>query len=372
MFFRVIAGLTLAVAALGLGLRLAPPAQTAIGGPVILGGDDLTDHGGTNGGGDLYDGWLYIQRALESIGPDVTRSNDDSIAALGSEFSENTSSDAGAAIGYAADVIGRDVTYYEGPVELADFFADLASGATDPAIIWIAGTGASNDLDEDEEAVITANADALADFVSEGGGLMSHGSYYDWLFALLPDATAVGGGSSDDLYFTADGLTDLPALSETDINSGPWHNHFEGDLGGLKVLVRSSTVLDIDDNDAAVIIGGSQVTFVAQPDTPVSAQATPCIQGIVNSRCPANPPVSQVTPVATATAVPPTAVPATSVPPAAVPTRPGGGAAGVISAPDTGTGPGGSSGGNSAMLMSLGLLAAGLAASGAALGLRRR
>ncbi len=371
MFFRVFAALTLAVAGLGLGLStMATPAQTAVGGPVILGGDDLTDHGEVDGSGDLLDGWLYIQRALESIGPDVTRGNDGHIAALGSEFSEETADDAGAAIGYAGEKVGRSVTYYEGPEAIDTFFANLASGATDPAIIWIAGTGASNDLDSFEETAITNSADALAGFVSEGGGLMSHGTYYGWLFALLPDAATVDLGSSGDLYFTADGLADLPALTASDINAGPWHNYFEGDLGGLKVLVRSENRSDKDNNDAAVIIGGSQVTFVAQPDTPVPAVATPCIQGISTSRCPKNPPVSLVTPAATATAVPPTAVPPTVAAP--VPTRPGGGAAGVISAPDTGTGPGGSDGGNSAMLMSLGLLAAGVVASGAALGLRHR
>jgi hypothetical protein len=130
------------------------------------------------------------------------------------------------------------------------------------------------------------------------------------------------------ICFTADGLTDLPALSPTSMPA--WHNYFEGDLGGLKVPVRSSDLLDIDDNDAAVIIGGSR-DFVAQPDA--AAVVTPCIQGIVNSRC-RRTRRCRSTPAATVTAVPPTAVPATS--PAPCP-RPGGGAAGVISAPDTGT-----------------------------------
>lgn len=35
------------------------------GGPVVLGGDDLTDHGGTDGG--VYNGWLYMASALDAM-----------------------------------------------------------------------------------------------------------------------------------------------------------------------------------------------------------------------------------------------------------------------------------------------------------------
>ncbi len=371
MFKRVAAAVVIAVGGLGFSLwGLASPGQTAVGGPVILGGDDLTDHGYVSGG-DLFEGWLYIQRALENIGPAVTRSNDGSIAALGSAASDVTSGDAGAAIGFAGAKVGRSVTYYEGAAAIDSFFTSLAGGGTHPAIIWIAGTGASNDLDTDERAALTPHASAIAGFVSSGGGLMSHGTYYDWLTALLPDASAVGSGGSGDLYFTADGLTDLPSLTGSDINAGPWHNHFEGDLGGLKVLVRSTGVVDSQENDAAVIIGGAQVTF--EPVTPPAEPpaATPCIGGIVTSRCPRNVPDVNVTP--TATVAVPTAAPITPTVAAPAPSpAPGGGAAGAISAPDTGTGPGPSGGQASIMWMSAALAAGGLMLSGTALRFRKR
>ena len=79
------AALALALVSLSLVMSEAPRVRAAVGGPVILGGDDLTDHGGASGGVN-HTGWLYIEKALGSIAPQVTRSGSDgSVAALGSE-----------------------------------------------------------------------------------------------------------------------------------------------------------------------------------------------------------------------------------------------------------------------------------------------
>ena len=353
--------LSVAAAMLFAGVyRLADPSPGAraagLGGPVILGGDDLTDHGSADGGGNAVEGWLYIQRAIENIGPNVTRpGNDGSIAALGSAAGSvvTAGDDAGAAIDLAGLKTSRSVTHYEGGAAIDAFFASLAASTTNPAIIDLAGTGAGNDFDDSdgatpgdglggtgEKAAVTAHAAEIASFVSSGGGLLSHGTFYDWLGALVPGATAVFSGSSDDLYFTPDGLTDLLSLGVTDINSGPWHNHFEGDLGGLKVLVRSSTVLDNKGADAAVIIGGTRVTFEPQPDlSPTKA-----------------PRLKTHTPTRTATAIAsstPTPAPPTNTPaPTATPSTPTGGRAGAIIGPNTGTG--GSAGGRSTSLLLIG------------------
>lgn len=304
-----------------------------VGGPVILGGDDMTDHGGVDGGGNAVDGWLYIQRAIENIGPNVTRAgNDGSIAALGSAAgSVATSSDAGAAIDLAGSKTGRTVTHYEGAAAIDTFFTNLASATAKPAIIHLAGTGAPNDFDLTEETAVTAHAAEIASFVSSGGGLLSHGTYYDWLTALLPGATTVSSGGGD-LYFTADGLTDLPGLTVGNINAGPWHNSFEGDLGGLKVLVRDAFVRNsADDADAAVIIGGSKVTFET-PTPPTTETATP--QGKLKTHTPTR----TATSGPTETPVPPTNTPEASA--TAVAASPTGGRAGAIVGPNTGSGPG--------------------------------
>ncbi len=367
--FRRVLFLGIAAAMLFSGVyRLADSSTGAraagVGGPVILGGDDLTDHGSVDGSGDAVEGWLYIQRAIENIGPNVTRAgNDGSIAALGSESgSVATSDDAGAAIDLAGSKTSRTVAHYEGATEIDTFFTNLASGAADPAIIHLAGTGADNDFDSDEETAITAHAAEIAAFVSSGGGLLSHGSYYGWLTALLPDASTVSSGG-DGLYFTADGLADLPSLTVPDISAGPWHNHFEGDLGGLKVLVRSSEVLDSNDDDAAVIIGGAQVTFEDVPD--VTATRTPTFERKVRTHTP--------TRTSTAATSTPTPAPATNTPaPAEATPDPSRDRAGVILGPNTGSGPDGGSGTRMYWFGAFALaMLGGCAAAGAAHGARR-
>ena len=356
--------------------RPEPSRAGALGGPVIIGGDDLTDHGSVDGGGNVIEGWLYIKNALASIEPNTSR-GDGSIAALGSAAQLETESGAGAAITAAASELGLSVTFYDGDTAINQFFTDLG-GSANPSIIWIAGDGAGNDLGSgpgDEAGALTANAADIASFVATGGGLMSHGSEFGWLTALLPGATAVSGGSSDDLYFTPEGTAALGSLTVSDINAGPWHNHFQGDFGGLDVLVRSTDVPDsLSGEDAAVILGGAQVTFEEQPPSEDEGDVD-CTPGVPSLPCGnegggsgpedygSNP--ADSTPVAQPTTAPPA-----PVDPA--PTSPTGGTAaggaGPITAPDTGSGPGG---GSDAMGMAVLAIAIATAGGGLVLAGRR-
>jgi hypothetical protein len=241
---------------------------SALAGPVILGGDDLTDHGSVDAGGNNLAGWLYIEKALKNLKPNVTRANDAKVAALGSGPSGATSGDAGAAIGSAAPKAGLTVDYRNGEAAIRQFFLDLAAGTAKPAIIWIAGDGANNDIDScsgagTEGQAINDNASAINNFVNQGGGLMAHKACYGWLSALLPGLTVPVSGGDGDLFLTPEGTSAFPGLTNGDINSGPWHNHFEGDIGGLQVLVRSSGVMDSTNQQARVIIGGGAVSIVS-------------------------------------------------------------------------------------------------------------
>jgi hypothetical protein len=229
-------------------------------GPVILGGDDLTDHGSVVGGVPR-NGWRYIKLALDNIKVNVTRpGNDGSVAALGSTPSTATSANAGAAIGVAAAAAGLTVTYHDGATAINNFFTNLNNGVAKPAIIWLAGTGAINNLDAAEGAALTANAVSIANFVNSGGGLMSHGFgnvAYGWLNALFPGLNDINSGNSGDLLLTAAGIAVFPTLTNVEINAGPWHNHFEGvATTTLNILVKSRIVRDSRGDSAAVIIGG--------------------------------------------------------------------------------------------------------------------
>jgi uncharacterized repeat protein (TIGR01451 family) len=263
-----------AIVIAALAILALPATAGAVGGPVILGGDDLTDHGSTDSSGNSQLGWLYMEKSVGNIKVKVGRANDNSIAAFGSAdpgtLSHPTGGDAGEGIKNAAEHNGMTVTYFDTPTEIANGFAAISGGTYNPAIIWIAGTGASNDLDDCDGAgtdgqAITDNSGIINNFVNSGGGLFSHGTCYAWLSALLPGLTTVDGGSSDDLYRTPAGVSAFPDVSDADFNAGPWHNHFEGDFGGLDVLVRSNDIDDAAGQDAAVVIGGGQVSLTEKP-----------------------------------------------------------------------------------------------------------
>ena len=259
--------LTLALAA---SLLVAAP---ALAGPVILGGDDLTDHGSRSGSANVQ-GWLYMERAVANIlntPGNITRpGNNGSIAALGSAAVAGCpptcpGGDAGAGIGSVAGVLGKTINYYEGAAAINQFFTDLQSGAVNPAMIWLAGTGASNDLDSAEGAALTANATRIANFVASGGGLMAHGSgpdAYGWLSALIPGIVE-DSNCSTPATLTAAGMAAFPGLTNADISAGPCHNTFSGNLGSLQVLARDSGGLNfILGGGAGTIIGGGPASAI--------------------------------------------------------------------------------------------------------------
>jgi uncharacterized repeat protein (TIGR01451 family) len=263
------------LATLSMMAGMATSASAQVGGPVFLGGDDLTDHGGVDEFGNSEQGWLYMERAVGNIKPKVGRANDNTIAAFGSADTGPVlpfdGGDAGKGIRNAAEKNGMSVVYFDGSDAINAGFASIANGSYQPAIIWIAGDGAGNNIDDGcegpgtEGQAITDNASVINSFVNGGGGLFSHGSCYGWLSALVPGLTTVDGGSSGDLSKTPAGEAAFPGVTNEDFNAGPWHNHFEGNFGGLDILVTSSNRQDAAGNPAAVVIGGGQVSLTERP-----------------------------------------------------------------------------------------------------------
>jgi len=254
-----------------LGLAVAAASMSATAGPVILGGDDLTDHGSRSAGGANLEGWLYIEKAVSNVLSGVTRAGaiTTDIVALGSAANPAfIASNAGGAIGSAAQVLGKSVTYVDGAAAIDAFFVALAAGTINPGMLWMAGTGASNDLDSSEGLSLTANAAAINAFGVSGGGIMAHGSgvaAYGWLSALLPTITEVGQCDSDGATLTAAGQAAFPGLSNNDVNqnAGPCHSSFIGNFGGLQTLA-------LDGQGRSYIIGGGAGTIIqcGQPGQP--------------------------------------------------------------------------------------------------------
>jgi hypothetical protein len=187
-------------------------------------------------------------------------------------------------------------------------------------------------------------------------------------------------------------IRQLTITSSTCSVSQSWEvtNHPDGiapdGVGGVFAAGQNGTLIRLDTTNGSVdsIVSGipslddiAPVVGFGAPGGPQptavptqKAVATPCIGGIVSSRCPNNPPavVATQAPAATATSVRPTAV--APKPTATTPTSQ---VLGIVRAPNTGGGPGESSLSLGwLLLVAASLLAGGAGASIAALRVRRR
>lgn len=231
-------------------------------GPVVIGGDDLNDHGSWDGSANI-EGWLYIQNALASLVSQVTLSgNDGTIVVLGSDPSSIpgvTAGDGCTAAYFPAQALtpARTVTCIEGDTAINTYLTGVAGGTNRPAVIVYPGSGVGNDVDTAEEAAWAANATTIADYVAAGGGLLAHEGEYTWLTALLPgividfDVCEADPGAT----LTTVGQTAFPTVTDADINAGPCHLSFSGDFGGLQVLANDAGGLPF------ILGGGSGTTF---------------------------------------------------------------------------------------------------------------
>jgi len=274
---RILAAVAFASAA-----ALAPGAWA---GPVILGGDDLNDHGSFNGTNNI-EGWLYIQNALANLLTGITRpGNDGTIVVLGAAPTVPATStptageSCGAAYWPAQRLVPvRTVTCIDTAAGITTFFANLAAGTANPAIIVYPGNGASNGVDTAEETALLANAGAISNFVASGGGLLGHTGPYTWLSALVPGITTTGGCIESGATLTPAGVAAFPTVTNADITAGPCHNSFAGNLGGLGILALDGSTPRLN-----FIIGGGAGTSFApvSRDIPTMSEWTMILMALL-------------------------------------------------------------------------------------------
>jgi hypothetical protein len=278
----------------------------ALAGPVLLGGDDLNDHGQRVNHLNIQ-GWLYIEKALIDLDSNVTRTGPFTVDIAGLGVEEHSScpfdnqpadcpppsfsgGHAGAALASAAANAGLSVQIFPGVSGIADFFQQLSAGTVNPRIIYLPGNQVGTILDgsrggfsEAEELELANHAPAIRDFVSSGGGLMSHGAArgnYLWLKTLLPGIEEIAEDQfipaecqSEGAFLTPLGQSTFPGLvnSDIDANAGPCHSHFAGDFGDLEVLAM--------DGSTFVLLDGSGNSISEIEPTESPAGATPVTIG---------------------------------------------------------------------------------------------
>ncbi len=300
--------------------------------------------------------------------------------------------------------------------------SSLTSGAADPALN-AAGTKVfvssfSSAVDEVELATGTVTLHSLTGMTMSSGVAFDSAGHlwatdysagsvgivdllsntYTPLCTGLPQSDGLAfDRSSGKLYVSGQSTNKIRQLTITASScsvSGTWDVTNDPDgiapdgVGGVFAAGQNGTLIRLDTTDGSIdsIVSGIAslddiapvIGFgapVGQPTVvPPKSAPTPCIGGIVNSRCPGNPPDVKVTatPAATATSAPPTQAPPTAIPPQSTATQPGGGAAGVITGPNTGSGPGNAQLRLGWLLLAVAMLSGGAVLSTAALRTRRR
>jgi PEP-CTERM motif len=234
----------------GVGLLLAI-AASANAGPIIIDGTDANDHGSVGPGGNQF-GWLYMQRALESLAAQLGVGPAHAVLTLGltgNAGSEDALDAYNSAFGLSSlPGAGWTTSNADGAAAIATALAGLGTATTGilhiPTYNLIDDGG---DLTAAEMAAVNAGAVQIAAFVNSGGALFAMGESgtgaWGWLTTLIPGLVVTdlgGGGEGNNITLTAAGATAFPSLSNADLaGADPWHNYFSGSLGSLAVLGTS-------------------------------------------------------------------------------------------------------------------------------------
>jgi hypothetical protein len=221
------------------------------GGPIVLDGMDPVCHSGYESTGQ------YIARVLKKVHDGANNPNNGRIAVLGSNAGSNScgASWASKIAEYSAEFsTAPTFDFYTTDAGINSFFSSTIASAQ-PALIWIPDNWSRSAT---TEAIFTANAEKIADFVNSGGGLFANNGTYGWLTALLPNAVFNSGGCNGGPEATTDGISDF-SLNNT-IVAACWHGYFTGDVGTLKTLV-DYPYPTMSSTRKAVSIGGGSVSL---------------------------------------------------------------------------------------------------------------
>ncbi|MES2405973.1 MAG: PEP-CTERM sorting domain-containing protein [Pseudomonadota bacterium] len=264
------------------GLVLSGISAASIAGPIIIAGTDADDHGSANATTN-FNGWLFMQKALENIAPQVSNGQN-SVVCIGCNGSgaESAFNSAFDKSGFAA---GWTRTSLSSATDITNFFNGTGTANISNTGIYYMPTDSGNvggGITAAQLAIVNSNASLLNTFVAGGGGLFAQDEQYQtggwgWLTTLLPgivlqpDGTQSNAGS---LTITAAGNTAFPGLTDSDVsNATPWHGWFTGNFGGLTALVTGP----VPNGQGAVVIGGGAGTVFqcGQPGQPPCNNTVP-------------------------------------------------------------------------------------------------
>jgi outer membrane protein OmpA-like peptidoglycan-associated protein len=239
---RLLAGLAGgSVIAATLTAMTASGAVAASSGPVVLDGfravcwsaeDTMMGMPGMGHPGPMVE---YTKKLVSAVHRNADADNDGTVAVLGVAATTQTcrfQQSYGTVTTQLLGSTAAEITYYPTAADVEGFLADLSEGDVDPAFVWLP------DGAVDVGAALAANAGALRDYVSAGGGLLAHQNSYSWLDEFAPGVTMspkpITGNGDENV--TAAGA-EVFELLETDVPFGS-EQAFGGDLGALVPYIQ--------------------------------------------------------------------------------------------------------------------------------------
>jgi hypothetical protein len=249
-------------------------ASAAYAGPIIIAGTDADDHGSVSGTTN-NNGWFFMQKAFESMAPNVTNTNK-TVVCIGCNGSTASAALASSVNNSALSGAGWTVVSLTSTADITNFFN--GTGATNLAnagIIYMptVNSNVGGGITDTQLAIVNGQGAALDSFIAAGGGLFTQEQAnssigYGWLSSLLPGLQIHGDNdgssfTSNQLNLTAAGSAAFPGLTDAILsNATPWHGFFFGPLGALTVLVTGPADGNVDQIRTAgevgwVVLGGN-------------------------------------------------------------------------------------------------------------------
>lgn len=261
-----------------LALMVFAPLVSA--GPVIIAGTDIDDHGSATASAN-QEGWLFLQRALESSAG-LVKNAQKVVVCLGCNGQVATSAFNSAFDKSSLPAAGWTRRSLTTAADLTSFFSTAAVPGAQTVftsgIVYMPSDriNALGGLTEAQLDIINANAAGLAQHVASGGGLIAllqtgvvNG--FGWLKStnqnLVVDTTGI------DALGTLTGTNALSAFPALNVGllgaASHAHAHFRGPLGGLSTLATGvagvgSGALDDgakSNHDIAVLVGGANASL---------------------------------------------------------------------------------------------------------------
>jgi hypothetical protein len=256
-------------------------------GPVIIDGTAASNNGSAAGGANQQ-GWLYMQRVLESLAPQVRATVQKKVVDLGTLANTEAREAISSAFALSSLPSNGWTLVHIDPSNIESFLNELN---TETAGILCIPTArlTPGDLTDESLAIINAAAIRIGAYVAEGGGLFAMGENpsdvpaYGWLTSLIPTISAQTvpvPGASAAVSLTKAANTTFPDLKDADLDFGSWRSYFSGVLGRLSILGVSDWAGDVR---SVMIGGGTGADFETVPvydtcyPTTLPASQTGCV-----------------------------------------------------------------------------------------------